>query len=102
MTFRACFIYTDSMEKKVVQLYVRTYDNIIKNKNEKNIATFIDDAVNYYVASASDKSDIKKIKDEISGIKETQRTILGINCEILRQAGMLNGNGEIDILKKKS
>lgn len=88
------------MEKKPAQLYSKTFDIINQNRGEKNIATFIDDAVNYYVMANSDRRDIAKIKESLDSIRETQRTILGLNCEMLRQAGILNGNGEMDVLKR--
>lgn len=89
------------MEKRPVQLYMGTYDTINKHKGEKNIATFIDDAVNYYIMSDGNQSELKKINERLAVISERQDTILGLNCEVLRQAGILNGNGEIDFLKKK-
>lgn len=92
--------YTEAMEKKSAQLYSKTFETINKNRGEKNIATFIDDAVNYYVMANSDRRDIASIKESIETIRETQRTILGLNCEMLRQAGILNGNGEMDVLKR--
>lgn len=88
------------MEKKSVQLYTGTYDTINKNKGEKNIASFIDDAVNYYINAFGEKSELKKINETLSAMKDTQNTILGLNCEVLRQAGILNGNGEVTFSKK--
>jgi hypothetical protein len=76
-------------------LYESTYDTINCNKGDKNIATFIDDAVNYYIRFAKDQSELVKINEKLSLIKDTQNTILGLNCEVLRQAKILNGNGEI-------
>lgn len=88
------------MEKKSAQLYSKTFETINKNRGEKNIATFIDDAVNYYVMANSERRDISSIRESIDSIRETQRTILGLNCEMLRQAGILNGNGEMNVLKR--
>lgn len=92
--------YTEPMEKKSAQLYARTFEAINRNRGEKNIATFIDDAVNHYIMASSEKNDIARIKESLESIRETQRTILGLNCEMLRQAGILNGNGEMDVLKR--
>ncbi len=90
------------MEKKSVQLYTGTYETINKNKGEKNIATFIDDAVNYYINTLREKRELEKINETLAAMKDTQNTILGLNCEILRQAGILNGNGEIFPIKNKN
>ncbi len=87
------------MTKRPVQLYAGTYDTINKNKGEKNIATFIDDAVNYYILSFGKQSEFAMINEQLKLIRETQRTILGVNCEVLRQAGILNGNGEVTFKK---
>lgn len=87
------------MEKRPVQLYTSTYENINKYKGDKNIATFIDDAVNYYIRFASDQSELVKINERLNAVKDTQNTILGLCCEVLRQAGILNGNGEVQPLK---
>lgn len=87
------------MEKRPVQLYPETYDTINKNRGNKTIAIFIDDAVNYYIRSFEESSELKKINDNLNAMKDTQNTILGLNCEVLRQAGILNGNGEITFKK---
>lgn len=100
LTFMMNTAYTWAMEKKSAQLYSKTFDTINRHRGEKNIATFIDDAVNHYVMARSDKSEMTKIRESLDSIRETQRTILGLNCEMLRQAGILNGNGEMDVLKR--
>ena len=88
------------MEKRPVQLYPETYNTINKNRGNKTIAIFIDDAVNYYIRSFGDNSELKKINENLATMKDTQNTILGLNCEVLRQAGILNGNGEVTFPKK--
>ena len=100
MTENVFFLYTESMEKKPVQLYTGTYDTINRHRGDKTIAIFIDDAVNYYVRSFGDNSELKNINENLTAMKDTQNTILGLNCEVLRQAGILNGNGEVTCTKK--
>lgn len=93
-----------SMEKtekatKVINIYQSTYDLIISNKKDWQITTFIDAAVRHYVKSMNDDSDINKIYKEIDEIRDAVRTNLGLSCEVLKQAGILNGNGEVKFTK---
>lgn len=88
------------MTKKPVQLYEKTFDFINEHKDECNIATFIDNAVRYYVQHFDDQSELKKISDALNDIKETVRTNLGLNCEVLRQEGILDGNAVVTAHKK--
>lgn len=84
---------------KVISLYPSTYDLIVKNKGDLQIATFIDSAVKHYIKTMDDTSDINKIYKEIDEIRDAVRTNLGLSCEVLKQAGILNGNGEIKFSK---
>ena len=85
---------------KVISLYPSTYDLVIKNKGDLQIATFIDEAVRHYVKTIDDSSDMNKILKNIEEIRDAVRTNLGLSCEVLKQAGILNGNGEINFSKK--
>jgi hypothetical protein len=84
---------------KVISLYPSTYELIVKNKGDLQIATFIDSAVKHYIKTMDDTSDINKIYKEIDEIRDAVRTNLGLSCEVLKQAGILNGNGEIKFSK---
>jgi hypothetical protein len=93
---------TQKTEKtsKVIKLYPSTYDLIVTNKGDLQIATFIDNAVRHYLKTIDDSSDMNKILKNIEEIRDAVRTNLGLNCEVLKQAGILNGNGEINFSKK--
>lgn len=84
---------------KVINIYQSTYDLIIDNKKDWQITTFIDAAVRHYVKCMNDDSDINKIYKEIDEIRDAVRTNLGLSCEVLKQAGILNGNGEVKFTK---
>ena len=84
---------------KVISLYPSTYDLIVKNKGDLQIATFIDSAVKHYIKTIDDTSDLNKIYKEIDEIRDTVRTNLGLCCEVLKQAGILNGNGDVKFTK---
>lgn len=84
---------------KVISLYPSTYELIVKNKGDLQIATFIDSAVKHYIKTMDDTSDINKIYKEIDEIRDAVRTNLGLSCEVLKQAGILNGNGEVKFTK---
>lgn len=94
---------TNKTEKtqKTVSLYQSTYDLIIQNKGDWQISNFVDAAVKHYVKCMNDDSDINKIYKNIEEIRDAVRTNLGLNCEVLKQAGILNGNGEIEWCEKK-
>lgn len=88
--------------KKTVNIYPSTYDLIVKNQGDWNLAVFIDVAVKHYVKCMDDNSDINKIYKEIDEIRDAVRTNLGLSCEVLKQCGVLNGNGEIKWTKTES
>lgn len=83
-----------------IKVYESTYDLMNKHKGKRSLALFIDDAVNYYIKSMDNGDDITQIKKAIEVINERQTTNLGLLCEVLRQAGILNGNGEIEFKKQ--
>ena len=91
--------YIHIMIKKPVQIYESTFNEINTHKGDNNIASFIDTAILYYIQHESDMSEYKKINERLLEIHETVKTNLGLNCEVLRQAGILNGNGEITFSK---
>ena len=83
-----------------VRIYESTAKNIEKWKGNSPMGLFIDNAVSYYIKSLDNGDDITQIRKSIELINERQTTNLGLLCEVLRQAGILNGNGEIDFIKK--
>ena len=85
--------------QKTVNIYPSTYDAIVANKGDWNIAVFIDVAVKHYVKTKDDSSDMNKVLVQISEMRDAVRTNLGLSCEVLKQAGILNGNGEVQFNK---
>ncbi len=85
--------------KKTVNIYPSTYNMIVEHQGEWNLAVFIDVAVKHYIKCMNDNSDINKIYKEIDEIRDAVRTNLGLSCEVLKQAGILNGNGEVKFTK---
>ena len=85
--------------QKTVNIYPSTYNAIVENKGDWNIAVFIDAAVKHYVKTMNDDSDMNKILKNVEEIRDAVRTNLGLNCEVLKQAGILNGNGEVQFKK---
>lgn len=94
---------TNKTEKvgRAVRLYDSTFNTILKWKGNESIGGFIDSAVKCYVRTLDNGDELTKIRKEIELINERQTTNLGLLCEVLRQAGILNGNGEIDFPKTK-
>ena len=84
---------------KVISLYPSTYNLIVKNKGDLQIATFIDSAVKHYIKTIDDTSDLNKIYKEVDEIRDAVRTNLGLCCEVLKQAGILHGNGDVKFTK---
>ena len=87
--------------QKTVNIYPSTYSAIIQNKGDWQISVFIDAAVKHYIKCLDDDSDLNKINAQITEIRDAVRTNLGLCCEVLRQAGILNGNGEVTFSKPK-
>lgn len=85
--------------QKTVNIYPSTYNAIVENKGDWNIAVFIDAAVKHYVKTMNDDSDMNKILKNVEEIRDAVRTNLGLSCEVLKQAGILNGNGEVQFKK---
>ena len=84
---------------KPVKVFESTYDLILRYSGNKTAVQFIDDAVKYYVRSIDEGDPLCKINKQLELINERQATNLGLLCEVLRQAGILNGNGEINFTK---
>ena len=79
-----------------VKIFDSTYNLINKNKGNRTVSLYIDDAVRYYAKAMDNGDDITQIKKSIEVINDRQATNLGLLCEVLRQAKILNGNGEIN------
>jgi hypothetical protein len=84
---------------KPVKVFESTYDLILKYSGNKTAVQFIDEAVRFYVRSIDEGDPLFKINKTLDLISERQSTNLGLLCEVLRQAGILNGNGEITFTK---
>ena len=85
--------------QKTVNIYPSTYNAIVQHKGDWQISVFIDVAVKHYIKTMNDNSDMNKILVQISEMRDAVRTNLGLSCEVLKQAGILNGNGEINFTK---
>lgn len=92
-------IFKTEKTTKTVNIYPSTYDTIAKYKGDYQISVFIDIAVRHYVKTMNDNSDMNKILKNIEEIRDAVRTNLGLSCEVLKQAGVLNGNGEVQFKK---
>lgn len=83
-----------------VRIFDSTDKLIKKYRDKKSAGVFIDDAVRYYVAhSIENGDDLARIREAIEQIRQTSQTNLGLLCEVLHQAGILNGNGEVSFKK---
>ncbi len=85
--------------KKTINIYPSTYDAIVENKGDYQISVFIDIAVKHYLKSMKEESEISKIQKSIDEIRDAVRTNLSLNCEVLKQSGLLNASGEVEIKK---
>lgn len=83
-----------------VRIFESTSKAIEKWKGMNSVGVFIDDAVSHYIKSLDMDDTLTQIKKDLDVINERQSTNLGLLCEVLRQAGILNGNGEINFEKK--
>lgn len=92
-------IFKTEKTTKTVNIYPSTYDTITRYKGDYQISVFIDIAVRHYVKTMNDDSDMNKILKNIEEIRDAVRTNLGLNCEVLKQAKILNGNGEVEFKK---
>ena len=88
------------VKQKPIQLWESTHTLINENRKEKTISAFIDEAVKHYIAFSDNSSVLRKIYEKLDSIDNTTKTNLGLNCEVLQLAGILNGNGEITPIKK--
>ena len=84
---------------KPVKVFESTYDLILRHRGDKTAVQFIDEAVRYYVRTIDEGDPLFKINKTLELMSERQSTNLGLLCEVLRQAGILNGNGEINFTK---
>ena len=91
----------ETLEKtsRPIKIFDGTYNLINEHKGNRTVSLFIDDAVKYYVRSMDNGDDMTQIRKSIELINERQSTNLGLLCEVLRQAGILNGNGEVKFTK---
>ena len=87
--------------QKTVNIDPSTYNAIVQNKGDWQISVFIDAAVQYYIKCMNDDSELSKINTQITEIRDAVRTNLGLCCEVLKQCGVLNGNGEVTFPKSK-
>lgn len=91
---------TNEKTSVTVRIFESTDTLIKKHRERKSAGAFIDEAVRYYVAHCIDNGDdLKRIRESLDEMKQTEQTNLGLLCEVLRQAGILNGNGEISFKK---
>ena len=82
-----------------VRIFDSTFQDILKWKGNNTVGVFIESAVEYYIKSLDCGDALSQIKKSLDEINETQATLLGLSCEVLRQAGILNGNGEVQFIK---
>lgn len=91
---------TNEKASKSVKIFDSTYALIDSHKGKRSAPVFIDDAVQFYLRAMDDGDPYAKIVKAIEQINERQTTNMGLLCEVLRQAGILNGNGEIKFVKQ--
>lgn len=92
----------DKKTATTVRIFESTSQLIDKWRGNYQIGVFIDNAVKSYIRHELDNGDsLMKIKQAVEAIQQTQATNLGLLCEVLSQAGVLNGNGEVSFQKKK-
>lgn len=84
-----------------VRIYETTNQLVNKWRGKSSTGVFIDNAVKSYIRHELDNGDdIMKIRQALDELKQNSQTNLGLLCEVLRQAGILNGNGEVSFPKK--
>ena len=83
-----------------VRIYDSTSKTINKWRGNSPAGLFIDTAVAYYVKSLDSGDVLNKMQKDIEDMKHCQRTNLGLLCEVLKQVGVLDGNGEIQVPSK--
>lgn len=84
---------------KPVKVYESTYNLVMEKRGDKTAIQFIDEAVRFYVRTLDEDDPLAKINKNLELINERTATNLGLLCEVLRQAKILNGNGEINVPK---
>ena len=87
---------------KSVRIFDSTYELVNQYRGKKTATLFIDEAVSFYVKTLNEGDPYNKVVKSIDLINERQSTTLGLLCEVLRQAKILNGNGEIDFKQPDS
>lgn len=83
-----------------IKLFESTYELINRHKGKKTIALFIDEAVGFYLRATDGGDPYARIVRAIEQINDRQTTNLGLLCEVLRQQGILNGNGEVNATRR--
>ena len=83
-----------------VKVFESTYEQITTHKGKKSAAVYIDEAVSFYIRAMNEGDPFTRIMKAVERIEERETTNLGLLCEVLRQAGILNGNGEVSFTKK--
>ncbi len=87
---------------KPMKVFESTYDLIQRHRGDKTAVQFVDEAVRFYVRTIDEGDPLFKINKQLETINERQTTNLGLLCEVLRQAGILNGNGEVNFTKPEA
>lgn len=92
---------TNEKTTTTVRIFDSTSRLIQKYRNNKSAGVFIAEAVEFYIAHQIDNGDeLYRIRTALEEMKQTEQTNLGLLCEVLRQAGILNGNGEVSFKKE--
>lgn len=91
---------TNEKTAVTVRIFDSTDKAIKKYRGRRSAGVFIDEAVRYYIAHNVDNGDdLARIRESLEQLRQTSQTNLGLLCEVLHQAGILNGNGEISFKK---
>ena len=85
-----------------IKIFGSTREAIERVRGNKSISIFLDDAVLYYIKHINDNTELEQVHKVLNEIVDINKTNLGLLCEVLRQEGVLNGNGEITPLSKKN
>lgn len=92
---------TNEKTTTTVRIFESTSKLIQKYRGNKSAGVFVAEAVKFYIAHQIDNGDeLYRIRTALEEMKQTEQTNLGLLCEVLRQAGILNGNGEISFKKE--
>ncbi len=80
-----------------VRIYESTLQKINRRKGNSPIGLFIDNAIEHYCKYLDNEKLIDKLEHDIEHIKSNQKISLGLLCEVLKQAGILDSGGEIKL-----